>query len=192
MRLLFEMDKKDHDACTHSFVRDSARSIIIRDGRPAMIHSMKFDYYKFPGGGIEDGEDPVDALLRETREEAGLVIMPGSVREYGYVHRVQKSDRDVTERFVQDNYYYLCEAERRSVSQELDDYEAGESYTLEYPDPAEAIRKNRSVTGSPYNRMMFEREARVLELLMEEGIVISGENDEHKERDSQQPLRSDG
>ena len=58
MRLLFEMDKKDYARCTRRFVRDSARSIIIRDGRIAMIHSLKYDYYKFPGGGIEAGEAP--------------------------------------------------------------------------------------------------------------------------------------
>ena len=40
MRLLFEMDKKDYDKCTHSFVRNSARSIIIKNKRVAMIHMM--------------------------------------------------------------------------------------------------------------------------------------------------------
>ena len=32
-----------------------------------MIHSLKYDYYKFPGGGIEDGESNEEALIRETR-----------------------------------------------------------------------------------------------------------------------------
>ncbi len=68
MRLLFEMDKKDYGECTQTFARDSARSIIIRDGRIAMIHSQKYDYYKFPGGGIENGENPVEAMIRETQE----------------------------------------------------------------------------------------------------------------------------
>ena len=169
MRLLFDMDLHDYDACTHSFVRNSARSIILRDGKTAMIHSLKYDYYKFPGGGIENGESPVDAMIRETREEAGLVVIPESVREYGYVHRIQKSDSDPTECFVQDNFYYLCSALDDTVSQELDGYEAKENYRLEFADPQTAIRKNRSAVNTPYNRMMFEREARVLELLIAEG-----------------------
>ena len=89
-----------------------------------MIHSIKYDYYKFPGGGIKDGENPVDAMIRETREESGLVVLPDTVKEYGYVHRIQRSDQDKTECFIQDNYYYLCEKADESVSQELDDYEA--------------------------------------------------------------------
>ena len=171
MRLLFEMDKKDYSECTRTLVRNSARSILIRDGKVAMVHSLKYDYYKFPGGGIEKGESPADAMIRETREEAGLVVIPETVREYGYVHRIQKSDWDADECFVQDNYYYLGEAENEPVSQELDDYEAKESYRLEYIDPATAIRKNRALKDSPYNRLMFEREALVLEMLQSEGLL---------------------
>lgn len=170
MRLLFEMDKKDYDKCTHSFVRNSARSIIIKDKKIAMIYSAKYNYYKFPGGGIENGENPVDAMIRETREESGLVVLPDTVKEYGYVHRIQRSDWDETECFIQDNYYYLCKTADEVVSQELDDYEAKETFTLEYVEPEAAIRKNRHVIQSPYNQMMFEREARVLELLIAEGL----------------------
>ena len=165
MRLLFEMDKRDYAACTHSFTRNSARSIIIRDKKIAMIHGSKHNYYEVPGGGIETGE---------TAEEAGLVVIPSSVREYGYVHRIQKSDGDETECFIQDNFYYLCETEASAAPQNLDGYEAEEAYTLEWVDPYTAIRRNRSVVESPYNPLMFEREARVrearvLELLISEG-----------------------
>ncbi|MBD5092964.1 MAG: NUDIX domain-containing protein [Subdoligranulum sp.] len=170
MRLLFEMDKKDYDKCTHSFVRNSARSIIIKGKKVAMIYSVKYGYYKFPGGGIENGENPVDAMIRETREESGLVVLSDTVKEYGYVHRIQRSDGDETECFIQDNYYYLCKTADEVVLQELDDYEAKETYTLEYVEPDVAIRKNRQVMQSPYNQMMFEREARVLELLIADGL----------------------
>ena len=174
MRTLFVMDKKDHGGCTRTYTRNSARSIIIRNDRIAMVHSLKYDYYKFPGGGIEEGESPVEAMIRETREEAGLIVIPETVREYGTVHRVQKSGRDDSVRFVQDNYYYLCGAEEDPVSQDLDGYEEKESYRLEFISPEEAIGKNRNVGESPYDRMMFEREARVLELLRAEGYLNGG------------------
>ena len=169
MRLLFELDKRDYKNCTHTFVRNSARSIIISGRTLAMIHSIKNDYYKFPGGGIEKGEDPMDAMVRETREEAGLVVMPETVKEFGLVHRIQKSDMDETECFIQDNYYYLCQAETGAVAQQLDLYESEEKFTLEYVDPETVIAKNRSVSLTPYDPVMFEREARVVELLMAEG-----------------------
>lgn len=171
MRLLFVMDKQDYDTCTHTFTRNSARSIIIRRNTIAMIHSRKYDYYKFPGGGIENGESPMEAMIRETKEEAGLIILPETIKEYGYVHRIQRSDYDSTECFVQENYYYLCDTKDRLSSQQLDDYEEAESYQLTFVEPLLAIQKNRKVKESPYNPMMFEREARVLEMLISEGLV---------------------
>lgn len=46
-------------------------------------------------------------MMRETMEEAGLKVIPETVREYGFVHRIQKSSVDETECFIQDNYCYL-------------------------------------------------------------------------------------
>ncbi len=171
MRLLFEMDKKDYGRCTRAFTRDSARSIIIRNGKIAMIHSLKYDYYKFPGGGIEPGESAADALIRETAEEAGLTVISDSIREYGYVHRIQKSTVEEDEYFVQDNYYYLCDAEEGVRPQKLDDYEADERFTLEYVMPETAILSNRTKDHGPKDPVMLEREARVLEMLLSEGMI---------------------
>ena len=169
MRLLFEMDTKDYDRNGVAFIRHSARCINIKNGLAAMVHSIKYDYYKFPGGGIEKDESTEGAMIRETREEAGLTVIPGTVKEYGYVHRVQKSDHDGVDYFVQDNYYYLCEVEEGVQAQNLDDYEADEEFTLEYVEPDKAIFVNRNVNHGPKERMELEREARVLELLKEEG-----------------------
>ena len=171
MRLLFEMNKKDYDGCIRSFRRDSARSIIIRNGRIAMIHSLKYDYYKFPGGGIEAGESITDALIRETAEEAGLIVIPDSIREYGSVHRIQKSTLKKDEYFIQDNYYYLCDVEESVRQQKLDDYESDEHFTLEWVKPEIAILVNRTKDHGPKDQVMLEREARVLEMLLSEGLI---------------------
>ena len=169
MRLLFEIDTKDYDPNGVAFIRHSARCIHIKNGLVAMVHSIKYDYYKFPGGGIEKDESREYAMIRETQEEAGLIVIPESVKEYGYVHRVQKSDHDGEDYFVQDNYYYLCDVEKGLQSQNLDDYEADEKFTLEYVEPDKAIFVNRNVDHGPKEQLMLEREARVLELLKEEG-----------------------
>ena len=172
MRLLFAMDKRDYDDATPRFRRPSVRGIIIRDGKIAMIHSTKYDYYKFPGGGIEEGEDHVETLCREVWEEAGLHVVPASVREYGYVHRVQMGDRlDV---FVQDNFYYFCAVDANAGTQNLDDYEAEEGFVPVWIAPEEVIKVNRasSVRGKAGDRTfgyMLEREAKVLEMLRDEG-----------------------
>ncbi len=171
MKLLFEIDTKDYKKDGKAFVRPSVRAIIIQGGKVAMVHSLKYDYYKFPGGGIEDGETLLDALIRETAEEAGLAIDESSVKEFGYVHRVQKSDRVDVDLFVQENYYYVCGVKSEAVPQRLDGYEAEEGFTLEFVEAAHAIATNRGGNHGPKDRNMLEREARVLELLLEEGLV---------------------
>lgn len=169
MRLLFEIDTKDYDPNGIAFIRHSARCINIKNGLVAMVHSIKYNYYKFPGGGIEKDESKECAMIREALEEAGLVVIPESVKEYGYVHRIQKSDHDDADYFVQDNYYYHCEVEESVQPQNLDDYEADEKFTLEYVEPDSAIFVNRNVNHGPTEQMMLEREAKVLECLKKEG-----------------------
>lgn len=169
MRLLFEIDTKDYDPNGKVFVRPSVRGIIIRHGRVAMVHSLKYDYYKFPGGGIEAGESLEQALQREVAEESGLQVIPQSIREYGLVHRVQKGKKEAM--FIQDNYYFLCDVEAEVHPQHLDDYEAEERFTLEYVDPTHAIRINREEDHGPKDQIMLEREAKVLEQLMQEGMI---------------------
>ena len=69
MRELFVMDKKNYIENGTVGRRPSVRGIIIKDEKIAMMHSLKYDYYKLPGGGIEDGDQLEDTLIREVKEE---------------------------------------------------------------------------------------------------------------------------
>lgn len=170
MRTLFEIDTKDYDPNGRPFVRPSVRGIISRNGKIAMVHSLKYDYYKFPGGGIEQGESRLDALMREVKEESGLLVISDTIREYGCVPRKQKSEEmQDYDLFVQDNFYYICETECMSAEQSLDDYEKEEQFTLEWIEPQHAIDVNRNRDHGPKDQMMLEREAQVLECLIQEG-----------------------
>lgn len=91
MRLLFKLDSKDYCETKTIRIRNSSRAIIINNQKIAMVYSSKYDYYKFPGGGIEKNESQIEALIRETEEETGLMIINETIKEYGYVHRIQRS-----------------------------------------------------------------------------------------------------
>lgn len=169
MRLLFNLDTRDYDPEGPKFIRPSVRGIIRRNGTVAMVHSLKYNYYKFPGGGMEPGESLQETLIRETREEAGLSVIPETIQEYGWVHRVQKGEKG--DMLIQENYYFLCEVRQEHLSQALDDYEAEERFTLEYVAPSTAISVNRTPDHGPKDQIMLEREARVLECLMAEGYL---------------------
>ena len=177
MRLLFEIDQKDYKENGTVFIRPSVRGIVPKDGKIAMIYSRKYDYYKFPGGGAEPGEDHADTLIREVREESGLHIIRESIREYGYVHRIQKGlSEDI---FIQDNYYYLCMAGEEIGEQQLDDYEDEEEFALAYVNLNHALAVNRGHSHGDKQdilnfQVMLQRENRVLEMLIKEGLILAG------------------
>lgn len=64
--------------------------ILHRDGKVLLAERAGTGYadglWNLPSGKLEDGEDLVSALVRETREEIGLQLDPGRVRHAVTVH----------------------------------------------------------------------------------------------------------
>ncbi len=169
MRCLFEIDLKDYEGCTKVFRRPSARAVILKGDKIALVYATEEKYYKFPGGGIHEDEDKKEALIREVREETGLNVIPESIREYGSVLRKQKSEKADDTVFEQENYYYLCETEDTQGAQDLDEYEKDAGFMLVYADIDEAIKTNGLFTcDSKVDEIMIDRERRVLEMIEEE------------------------
>lgn len=171
MRLLFALDKKDYKENGTSYARPSVRGIIIKDKKIAMIHSLKYNYFKLPGGGIEKGESHYEALIREVKEETGLTILPSSIIDYGHVYRIQKGKKE--DIFIQDNFYYLCNTYDEIGLQNLDEHEEDEEFILEIVSPRYALNVN--ITSSHGSKsedsqfaIMIEREIGVLNILITE------------------------
>jgi len=59
---------------------------LIRDGRRVLMSRRRADQpmpllWEFPGGKIEPGESPQDALVREVREELGCELTVGGIHD---------------------------------------------------------------------------------------------------------------
>lgn len=171
MRELFVLDKKNYDPNGTVGRRPSVRGIIRKDGKIAMMHSKKYNYYKLPGGGMEPEESLEETLIREVREESGLIIKPETIKEFGYVRRIEKGRfEDI---FIQENYYFICETQPVPMQPQLEDYEAEEQFVLEFVPLEHAIKINESAQHFEKDeiitfRGMLERENRVLKILQEE------------------------
>ena len=53
-------------------VEEIAVAVLVRDGKYLAVRGKKDSYWKLPGGGIEAGELPIEALARELLEEIGI------------------------------------------------------------------------------------------------------------------------
>ncbi len=58
-------------------MRIRAGIVLIEEDKVALIerHRAGLDYFVFPGGGVDEGETPEQAAIRETMEELGLEVV---------------------------------------------------------------------------------------------------------------------
>lgn len=165
MQELFSLDKKDYDPSWPVFSRHSVRGIIVRDGRVLLVFSRKYNYYKFPGGGIHDNENHAETLIREVLEETGRHVIPDSIREYGVVPRRHKSRFSEAEIFEQNNFFYFCDVDDNIDEQNLDEYEEDEEFTPVWTEPLAASAFNRSNWHGDADSVMIKRDSKILDML---------------------------
>lgn len=167
MKRLFTIDLKDYDEAWEHSKRPSARGIIVKGDKLALIHNMKYDYYEFPGGGIEEGESFEEGLIREVKEETGLTVIPESIREFGSALRLSKSRKIENTVFEQENYYYICEVYDEVGETQLEDYEEEEQLSLEFVSMEEALEVNHYHDhGEDKDAVWIKRETIILEALI--------------------------
>ncbi len=105
-------------------MRTRAGIVLIEDNHVALIerHRAGLDYFVFPGGGMDDGETPEQAAIREAMEELGVEVV---IRQTVAIIHFDQSTQ----------VYYLVER----VSGEFGTG-SGEEYTDSDPnDPQEGI-----------------------------------------------------
>lgn len=148
--------------------RQAVRAVVIRDMTLLMVYSPVNGDYKFPGGGVEENEDPEAALRREIAEECGMNLVRilqeiGSIIEYAYP---MKREFDV---FKMTSTYYLCETDTTINGQKLDDYEEELGFQPVWVDIDTAIQTDKTVVSVQTKRppAWTAREVFMLEYIKE-------------------------
>jgi ADP-ribose pyrophosphatase YjhB (NUDIX family) len=70
--------------------RIAVYGLIIEEGRVVLCRRRDSGWWNLPGGGMELGETPEEALMREVREETGLEVEVG--RLVGVYSKPQKQE----------------------------------------------------------------------------------------------------
>ena len=76
MKLLKEIKDKEYPVDASLIkLREASRAILFdKNNQVPLLNVAKFNYHKLPGGGVEEGEDRSQALIRECFEETGSKI----------------------------------------------------------------------------------------------------------------------
>lgn len=78
----FEPNYKMADISKYA-IRTAARGLVISGTKIALLFVSKYNYYKLPGGGIEQDENVEQAFCREVIEEAGCEV--NDIKQYGKI-----------------------------------------------------------------------------------------------------------
>ncbi len=129
--------------------REAVRAIILQGDEVLMVYSPVNRDYKFPGGGIKEGESHQETLLREIKEECGVIL--AEIRdEFGLVAEYARPREEEYDVYQQLSYYYLCAVHPEFIGQSLDDYERRLGFTPKWVAIQSALKKNQSVLKGRY------------------------------------------
>ena len=153
---VFEEEVKNYS------IREAARAIVLdENGKVALLHVSRKNYYKLPGGGIDEGENKESALRRECQEEIGcdieIVGEVGIIIEHRKVYTLKQT-----------SYCYLAKVRGEKGRPEFTDDEVEEGFTevwLPYEEAERALSESKAtdLEGSAYivvRDNLFLREAK--------------------------------
>lgn len=164
MRTILTIRQQDFDPSSpvipsdDFYKRRAARAIVYdQEGKVGLLYVSHENYYKLPGGGIDEGEDISAALHREAMEELGCTINVlgevGEIVEY----------RDYW-RMVQTSYCFLAKVTGKKGTPSFTDLEKSGGFKMVWADNLEAALKLvESTTPKDFGeKFMQKRDATLL------------------------------
>ena len=124
--------------------RTAIRGIIHYQNKLLMVRTKEGDY-KFPGGGMEEGETDKETLLREITEETGYTDIHIGL-QIGKAFEQNIDTEDPSQYFQMESRYYECwlMSDHRAESA-MDGYEEKLGFAPEFVTVEEAYRSNRKL-----------------------------------------------
>ena len=153
--------------------RFAARGILYgADSKIAVMRMGRIGCHKLPGGGVEKGESPEAAFMREVLEETGY--QSEITHAFGYIDEYKGRSG-----FSQRSYCYAGKATQKGCPA-LTKKETDLGLSLEWMDAWDALLKIEGYLHSfeEYTiRFMFLREATILRKALELGIGMMNGNE---------------
>lgn len=162
MKILACFDEKNYADTTKVFEKYNIRGIVLLDGKLAMQRS-KDGEYKIPGGGIEAEESHVEALRRELREEVGLVLVEGSMKELGEITEIRRDIFDADTKYICHSLFYACEVTEERVPITPTASEIRKGYQPVWETPAEIYETNTRWGVEPW----IKRDTAFIKMLLD-------------------------
>lgn len=144
MKKLLVIDYKDYTKDMPVFEKHTVRAVI-RKGDKIAMQKSRYGEYKMLGGVVENGESHLDTLIREVEEEGGMLVLPETVKEIGYIKEKRRDVFDKSRIYVCFTYFYYCDVAEEMVPLKLTACEAAKGYEPAWETPKQIVACNQRI-----------------------------------------------
>tara|TARA_B110000211_G_C13886634_1_gene467614 strand:- start:211 stop:729 length:519 start_codon:yes stop_codon:yes gene_type:complete len=148
------------------FKRLATRSIAIKGDEILLLFTQRYEDYSLPGGGLDEGEDLIEGMIRELIEETGAQNI-SNIAPFGIYEEYRpwyKPDYDIQHMI---SYCYTCHVSKALGETALESYEMKNGMKAIWVNIHEAIKHNKNtIASSDKKGMSIERETFLLELIV--------------------------
>lgn len=148
--------------------RPATRAIILRNKKILLLYTERYDDYSLPGGGVNEGEEIIEAFKRELKEETGAKNIR-NIQEFGKYEEYRVSRKVGFDLVFMTSYCYTCEIDENLGETQYESYELSNGMKPVWLDIDQAILHNeQTLAQSPKSGLSIERELFLLKKIKEE------------------------
>ena len=155
------------------FTRLATRSICVQGNEILLMYTARYDDYSLPGGGLDVGEDKIEGMMRELKEETGATNIK-NIQPFGIYEEYRpwyKTDHDIQHMI---SYCYTCDVDKELGESKLEGYETKNGMKALWIKIDEAIAHNKKTMATSAKKgMSIERETFLLSLIAEKIRVVN-------------------
>ena len=148
------------------FTRLATRSITLQGANILLLYTQRYEDYSLPGGGLGLGEDKIEGMIRELKEETGARDIK-NIKPFGAYEEYRpwyKPDFDIQHMV---SYCYTCDINIELGETNLESYEIRNGMLAKWVNIHEAIDyNNKTINSSNKKGTSIERETFLLKRIV--------------------------
>lgn len=172
LRTAIHPDIEDIELGTQ-FTRLATRAIVLRKAKILALFTERYNDYSLPGGGLDEGENHLQGMMRELSEETGARNI-SDIKPFGIYEEYRpwyKDDYDVQHMI---SYCFSCRIDEKLGQTNYESYEQSNGTKPVWIDIGKAIEHNlNTIAHSMKKGMSVERETFLLKLIQKELLTKS-------------------
>ncbi|EOC1767129.1 NUDIX hydrolase [Vibrio fluvialis] len=148
--------------------RKAARAIVLDGEDILMLYTERYHDYTLPGGGVDEGEDILQGMVRELEEETGAQNIH-NIKPFGLYEEFRPWYRDDADVMHMVSYCFTCKIDRELGDTNYEYYEIKNGMKPVWINIRDAITHNElTMAESEKKGMSIERETFLLRLIAKE------------------------